>query len=100
MATSDKQRELDAIKWEKSERLGMDACGTFDYCAHCDKNRENPCEEAFNMTYTQNVEEPKKAPAKKATKSTTTKSTTKKSTTKKATTTKKSTSKTTAKKSK
>ena len=27
-----KQKELDLIKWEKSQLLGLDACGTFDYC--------------------------------------------------------------------
>ncbi len=48
MAISDKQRELDKIKWEKSVMLGIDACGTFDYCVMCDKSKENPCECAFN----------------------------------------------------
>ena len=101
MATSDKQRELDGIKWEKSQMLGMDACGTFDYCAHCDKNKENPCEEAFNLTYAEKKVETTKAPAKKtATKSTTTKKSTAKKTTTKKSTTKKSTSKTTTKKTK
>ena len=51
MAISDKQRELDKIKWEKSVMLGIDACGTFDYCVMCDKSKENPCECAFNRFY-------------------------------------------------
>jgi hypothetical protein len=104
MATSDKQRELDAIKWEKSQMLGMDACGTFDYCAYCDKNKANPCEEAFNLTYAVKVEEPVEKPVKKTT---TAKSTTKKSTcdkkctsAKKAPAKKTTTKKTTTKKSK
>lgn len=37
MALSKKQHELDVAKWEKSEQLGKDACGTFDYCGECDK---------------------------------------------------------------
>ncbi len=47
MAITKKQRELDAIKWLKSEEMGMDACGSFDYCVKCDKNNENPCDKAF-----------------------------------------------------
>ena len=51
MALSDKQKELDRIKWEKSCRLGFDACGSFDYCRCCDKGMENPCEKAHNKFY-------------------------------------------------
>ena len=51
MAISDKQKELDKIKWEKSCRLGFDACGSFDYCRCCDKGIENPCEQAHNKFY-------------------------------------------------
>ncbi len=47
MAITKKQQELDAIKWLKSEEIGMDACGSFDYCVKCDKNKENPCDKAF-----------------------------------------------------
>ena len=46
MAISKKQSELDRIKWEKSEEMGKDACGTFDYCVKCDKEKENPCDKA------------------------------------------------------
>lgn len=48
MAVSKKQQELDLLKWKKSEELGADACGSFDYCAKCDKEKENPCEKAYN----------------------------------------------------
>lgn len=48
MAVSKKQQELDLLKWKKSEEIGADACGTFDYCAKCDKEKENPCEKAYN----------------------------------------------------
>ncbi len=47
MAITKKQQELDVAKWLKSEELGADACGTFDYCVKCDKNKENPCEKAY-----------------------------------------------------
>ena len=47
MAITKKQMELDKIKWLKSEELGYDACGSFDFCAKCDKQKENPCDKAF-----------------------------------------------------
>ena len=47
MAITKKQKELDVIKWEKSIAMGVDACGTFDYCVACDKALENPCDKAF-----------------------------------------------------
>ena len=109
MAISDKQRELDELKWQKSERLGFDACGSFNYCHFCDKYKENPCEKAYNKmegiedvspvvvaetqpAYIDETPAVEKKPAKKTT-------TKKKSTTKKKTTKKKTTKKSTAKKS-
>ncbi len=47
MAITKKQKELDVIKWLKSEEFGVDACGTFDYCVKCDKTNENPCDKAY-----------------------------------------------------
>lgn len=47
MAITKKQMELDKIKWEKSEKEGKDACGTFDFCEKCDKSKENPCDKAY-----------------------------------------------------
>ncbi len=47
MALTKKQKELDEKKWLKSEEQGYDACGSFDYCVKCDKNKENPCDKAF-----------------------------------------------------
>jgi len=93
MSISDKQRELDEAKWLKSEVLGFDACGTFDYCANCDKANENPCDVAYTA-FNKTIKTACKSTAKKST--TTKKATTKKATTKK-TTTKKTTSKTTKK---
>lgn len=60
MAITKKQKELDELKWLKSEELGQDACGTFDYCTACDKTLENPCDKAYRKTHT-------KPRAKKAT---------------------------------
>ena len=47
MALTKKQQELDEMKWKKSEELGADACGTFDFCEKCDKTLENPCDKAY-----------------------------------------------------
>lgn len=47
MKLTKKQMELDAVKWKKSEELGYDACGTFDYCEKCDKSLDNPCDKAL-----------------------------------------------------
>lgn len=51
MALTKKQKELDEMKWFKSEEVGHDACGTFDFCAACDKSLENPCDHAYHKTY-------------------------------------------------
>ncbi len=64
MAITKKQQELDLAKWLKSEEMGADACGSFDYCVKCDKSLENPCEKAFNAFNKKPVA--KKATAKKA----------------------------------
>ncbi len=41
------QQKLDEAKWLKSEMDGVDACGSFGYCAFCDKALENPCDKAY-----------------------------------------------------
>ncbi len=67
MAITKKQSELDIIKWEKSVELGYDACGSFDYCAKCDKALENPCEKAYAKFNKKPVaKKAPAAPAKKA----------------------------------
>ena len=48
MELFEQQRDLDKIKWDKSVALGIDACGTFDYCRSCDKALDNPCARALN----------------------------------------------------
>jgi len=114
MTIAEKQKELDLAKWNKSQSLRLDACGTFDYCCNCDKGLKNPCAHAYSKFFNEQLEsdpeevnvevikedaavEKKKPATKKATstKTTATKKCTKKETTK--TTTKKTTSKTTKK---
>ena len=67
MALTKKQKELDVIKWEKSIAMGVDACGTFDYCAVCDKSLENPCDKAYTKFNKKAADKPavKKTVAKK-----------------------------------
>ena len=98
MAITERQKELDLVKWEKSQLLGLDACGTFDYCKHCDKAMENPCDNAYTKLSTPVVEEVE--PKKPATKKATAKKTTTKKTTAKKETAKKTTKKTATKKTK
>ena len=106
MRIDKKQEELDKIKWDKSVALGFDACGSFDYCAKCKKERQNPCANAYSEFFNEEleimIEEAKaiKKEEKKATKTTkkadtdkTTKKTTKKATTSEKKTTKKTTTK-------
>lgn len=42
---AEKQKELDVIKWNDSK--DGDKCGTYDYCAKCDKQKTNPCARAY-----------------------------------------------------
>ena len=96
-----KQTELDVKKWLDSERAGIDTCGSYEYCAKCDKSLENPCASAYEAATTV-VEAPKpkrtctrktaclepavKVETKTATKKTTAKKTTTKTAAKKTTT--------------
>ena len=66
MKLTKRQQELDVIKWNKSQQLGYDACGSFDYCVKCNKALENPCDKAFQKLN-------KKPAVKKACKKTATK---------------------------
>ena len=63
MALTKKQMELDKIKWEISESMGVDACGSFEFCPLCNKDLENPCDKAFKKFKAQN----KKTTVKKLT---------------------------------
>lgn len=59
MAISKKQKELDVAKWLKSEEMGRDMCGEFDFCSVCNKKVQNPCAKAFDL-YTKNAKESEK----------------------------------------
>ena len=39
--------QFDKLKWEISESMGVDACGSFEFCQVCDKLKENPCDKAY-----------------------------------------------------
>lgn len=68
---SKKQHELDLTKWYDSQNAGHDTCGSYDFCAYCNNEMENPCENALNTMNARNIkdeEEPaKKTAPKKAT---------------------------------
>ena len=109
-----KQTELDVKKWLDSERAGIDTCGSYEFCAKCDKSLEYPCASAYAASTevaevvkeaaapakakrtctrkTVNLETAVKVEAKKTCKTTTAKTTAKKAATTK-TTAKKATTK-------
>ena len=64
MKLTKKQQEIDVMKWEKSQKIGADACGSFDFCACCDKEKENPCDKAFSA-FSKKAEPKAKKPAAK-----------------------------------
>ena len=63
MKLTKKQMELDKIKWEISESMGIDACGSFEFCPLCDKSLDNPCDKAYKKF--KQKDKPKKTTAKK-----------------------------------
>ena len=71
--------------------LGSDACGSFNYCCHCNKSVENPCENALNTFNNPDAQVKEEKVAKKSTCKTAEKKTTKSTTSKTTKTTKKST---------
>ena len=109
MTFEEKQKELDISKWNKSQSLRLDACGSFNYCSCCNMKEKYPCANAYGKFYNEQFEgvvdtkaevkeetkPAKKTCAKKAstTKKETKKESPKKTTTKKSTTTKKTTKK-------
>ena len=72
MTLEEKQIELDVAKWNKSQSLKLDACGTFNYCASCDKGLNHPCAHAYSKFFNEELEGAEAKPEKKkATKKTT-----------------------------
>lgn len=43
MDKQERQQQLDVEKWNDSQSKGYDTCGSYDYCAACDKSVEYPC---------------------------------------------------------
>ena len=41
-----RQKELDAIKWNDSMMEGEDTCGAYMYCGRCRKIERHPCAHA------------------------------------------------------
>ena len=44
---AEKQHELDVMKWNDSVERGHDSCGSYDFCADCNKSVDYPCAFAF-----------------------------------------------------
>ena len=44
----ERQNDLDIKKWIDSEQKGYDCCGSYDYCAKCDKQVDYPCAVAYD----------------------------------------------------
>jgi hypothetical protein len=53
------QQELDVNKWADGQAKGVDPCGSYDYCAKCDKAAEYPCATAKTAFETPVVAEKK-----------------------------------------
>lgn len=47
MDKKDLQKQLDLNKWYLSETRHSDQCGSFDYCAFCERTGETPCADAW-----------------------------------------------------
>lgn len=45
---TNKQHQLDMVKWKASEAEGRDMCGEFDFCIKCDKSLPDPCQKAYD----------------------------------------------------
>lgn len=45
--THELQEKFDVDKWLESEREQRDMCGSYAYCAYCDKSEDYPCANAY-----------------------------------------------------
>lgn len=68
MNNAERQNDLDIKKWIDSEQKGYDCCGSYDYCAKCDKQVDYPCAVAYDAFNTKQVKAAKKPAAKKVAK--------------------------------
>lgn len=60
----ERQNALDVRKWIDSEQKGYDCCGSYDFCAKCDKQVEYPCAVAYDA-YNAKAEKAEKKPVAK-----------------------------------
>ncbi|MBQ7913475.1 MAG: hypothetical protein IJ308_07030 [Clostridia bacterium] len=44
------QEKFDKIKWYDSIVVGYDRCGSYDFCAKCDKTETYPCARAMHKS--------------------------------------------------
>lgn len=63
----ERQNDLDIKKWIDSEQKGYDCCGSYDYCAKCDKQVDYPCAVAYDA-FNAKAKVEKKPAAKKVAK--------------------------------
>ncbi len=54
MDLTTQQKRFDDIKWYDSIVAGCDRCGSYDFCAVCDKAQPNPCARAAEVYARQN----------------------------------------------
>lgn len=66
MDKAERQSVLDVQKWIDSEKKGYDCCGSYDFCAKCDKQVEYPCAVAYDAYTAKAAKAEKKPAAKKA----------------------------------
>ena len=52
------QGMIDLKKWYDSETHGRDMCGTYDFCAYCDKSVSLPCANAYEKANVSVSEKP------------------------------------------
>lgn len=47
MVNIELQNKIDVEKWLESETKHYDMCGSYGYCAYCDKSEQTPCANAY-----------------------------------------------------
>jgi hypothetical protein len=52
------QEKFDKVKWYDSILVGYDRCGSYDFCAECDKTQSDPCARAMQKFNTPNNNAP------------------------------------------
>lgn len=60
------QQMIDLKKWYDSESSGRDTCGTYDFCAYCDKSQSQPCACAYEKMKAKPAQRVAPTPKKRA----------------------------------